>query len=112
MNDALEECAKAALAADFDPVPWDQAPEWRKRVACAVAKAALDTASPDWARQSWLNEMVAMGWRWDKVLDEQRKTHPGIVVGELTRGGTAHWVNVVRVVREKARVLGARMTGS
>lgn len=101
---ALEQAARAALAADFDPVPWDDAPEWRRRAARAVAKAAMDTGSPDHTRSAWYLEMTLMGWRWSKTLDEVAKTHPGIVEGELTRGGTRHWENVVKAVREAVRI--------
>jgi len=104
-------CAKAALAADFDPVPWDEAPAWRQNAACAVADAALNTNSPDFTRSAWYECMTSHGWRWDKVLDEQKKTHPGIVVGELTRGGSKHWENVVMQVRDVGRRLGVRMLG-
>ena len=104
-------CAQEALAADFDAVPWDAAPEWRRRAAAAVAESALDTNNPDFARMAWFTEMVATGWRWDRVLDEVAKTHPGIVVGELTRGGTRHWLEVVRRVRRVGVDRGVRMLG-
>jgi hypothetical protein len=109
--DQLELCAREALAADFDAVPWDEAPEWRRLVAFEVARSALNSTSPDKARESWFNEMVRQGWRWDRALDEKAKTHPGIIAGELTRGGTKHWQNVVDRVRAIARRVGARMTG-
>jgi hypothetical protein len=105
------ECAKAALEHDFDSVPWEDAQHWRREAAYAVADAALNTNNPDQARSAWLLTMTMQGWRWDKVLDEQQKTHPGVVFGELTGGGTKHWANVVAQVRQKARELGVRMTG-
>ncbi len=110
-DNSLELCARAALAADFDPVPWEDAPGWRRRAAFAVAKSAIGSTSPDQARMAWFTEMCAQGWRWDRVLDEKAKTHPGIVAGDLTRGGSRHWENVVATVRSVARQHGVRMTG-
>lgn len=104
-------CAKAALAHDFDPVTWEAAPVWRREAAYAVADAALNTNNPDFARSAWFLAMTLMGWRWDRTFDEQKKTHPGIVEGELTRGGSKHWEIVVREVRAVGRRLGVRMTG-
>lgn len=105
-------CAMAALAADFDPVAWDDAPEWRQEAAAAVARAALDTGgNPDFVRMAWFTKMVELGWKWGHSLDEQAMTHPGIVVGELTRGGTKHWLEVCRTVRDVARARHVRMTG-
>lgn len=109
--DALEACARAALDADFDSIPWDDAPFWRRHAAAAVAKAALDTNNPDFTRSAWFLAMTQMGWRWDKFLDETQKTHPGIVAGELTRSGSKHWENVVKQVRDVGRGLGVRMLG-
>jgi hypothetical protein len=109
--DQLDACARAALAADFDPVPWDDAPEWRRQAARAVAQSALCSPSPDKAREAWFCEMARQGWQWDKILDEKTKRHPGMVTGELTRGGTRHWHGVVESIRDVARRVGARMTG-
>jgi hypothetical protein len=109
IDDAFTECAKAALAADFDPVPWDEAPRWRQLAAYAVADAALNTNNPDHTRAAWVTEMVAQGWRWSQEYDETKKTSSGIVFGELTGGGTKHWINVVRCVREVGKRLGVRM---
>jgi hypothetical protein len=104
-------CAKAALENDFDPVPWADAPDWRRVAAYAVADAALNTNNPDFTRSAWFLAMTMQGWRWDRVFDEQKKTHPGIVEGELTRGGSKHWENVVAAVRAVGRGLGVRMLG-
>jgi hypothetical protein len=104
-------CAREALAADFDPVPWDEASEWRRRVSAVVAESALDTNNPDHMRCAWTTEMCAMGWKWDREFSEAAKTHPGIVFGELTRGGTKHWCEVARRVRDVGRRLGVRMLG-
>jgi hypothetical protein len=104
-------CAKAALEHDFDPVPWLDAPHWRRETAYAVAEAALNTNNPDFTRSAWFLAMTLMGWRWDKTFDEQKKTHPGIVAGELTRSGSKHWENIVKQVRDVGRSLGVRMTG-
>jgi hypothetical protein len=110
-DDQLEACARAALATDFDAVAWDEAPEWRRQAARAVARAALGSPSPDQARMAWFTEMSLQGWRWDRALDERTKTHPGMVAGELTSGGTRHWHGVVERVRDTARRVGARITG-
>lgn len=110
-DDSFTACAKAALANDFDPVPWDAAPYWRQQAAYAVAESALDTNSPDFTRSAWFLAMTTMGWRWDHMLDEEKKTHPGIREGELTRSGSKHWENVVKQVRDVGRTLGVRMLG-
>lgn len=109
--DDLEACAKAALAADFDPVPWDEAPRWRQFTSIAVAKAALETGNPDFVRSAWTLEMTKLGWRWEQTFDEARKTHPGIVFGELTSPGTRHWMGVIKAVREVGKARGMRMLG-
>lgn len=109
--DQFEACAREALAHDFDPVPWDEAPEWRRQAAFAVARSALSSTSPDKARAEWFLDMTSQGWQWDRVFDEKTKRHPGMITGELTRGGTKHWQNVVDRVREVGRRVGARMTG-
>ena len=111
LDDNFTACAKAALATDFDPVPWDDAPRWRQLAAYAVADAALDSDNPELVRSAWLLEMTKMGWRWDRALSEQAKTHPGIVFGELTRGGAKHWEGGIKAVRDEGRKLGVRMTG-
>lgn len=110
--DGLEACSRAALAADFDPVPWEEAPTWRRKAALAVALAALNTNNPDHTRAAWTHEMCEMGWRWSQELNEQQKTHPGIVFGELTKGGTKHWLGVIKTVREVGKARGVRMLGA
>lgn len=110
-SDGLDECAKSALTADFDSVPWDDAPEWRKNVARAVAQAALDTTNPDAVRMAWFTEMTRLGWRWGREIDETQREHPGIITGELTRGGARHWESVIAQVRATGRLIGVRMTG-
>lgn len=110
--DGLEACARAALAADFEPVPWADAPPWRRKAALAVALAALNTNNPDHARAAWVTEMVDQGWRWSQEFNEQQKTSPGIVYGELTKGGTNHWLSVVKAVREVGQTHRVRMLGA
>lgn len=56
--------------------------------------------------------MCTMGWRWEQTFDEAKKTHPGIVFGELTKGGTNHWLNVIKAVREVGKARGIRMLGA
>lgn len=111
-RESVEACARAALAADFDPVPWDEAPTWRKLAAAAVAEAALATNHPDHTRAAWTLEMTKLGWRWSQAFDEAQKTHPGIVYGELTRGGTVHWCNVIKAVRAVGKQYGMWMVGA
>jgi hypothetical protein len=108
---AFTACAKVALLNDFDPLEWDDAPSWRQEAAFAIAEAALDTNNPDATRAAWFTKMVEMGWKWDRFLDVEKKTHPGIVTGELTRGGSKHWENVVKLVRVCGRAGGVRMLG-
>ena len=108
----LEACTRAALAADFDPVPWEDAPVWRRHAALAVALAALNTNNPDHTRAAWVTEMCNQGWRWSQEFNEQQKTSPGIVFGELTRSGTNHWLAVIKAVREVGKARGVRMLGA
>lgn len=109
VTEGFTACARAALAVDFDPVPWDEAPQWRQFAAYAVAESALDTANPAFVRSAWVLEMTVQGWRWDHAFDEAKKTHPGIVFGELTKGGFLHWQAVVDQVRKVGKVYGVAM---
>ena len=111
IDEGFTACAQAALANDFDAVPWNDAPEWRRMAAIAVAEAALDTNNPDAVRSAWVLSMTVQGWRWDREFNEALKTHPGVVFGELTKGGTAHWKRVSEAVRAVAREHGVRMLG-
>ena len=111
INEDFTACAKAALEHDYAAVPWDEAPDWRQHAAYAVAEAALDTGNPDFTRSAWFLAMTTMGWRWAPAFDEAQKAHPGIVSGELTAGGSKHWMNVVNKVRAVARLYNVRMTG-
>lgn len=111
-DDQLQALAMLALEHDFDPVPWDEAPAWRRTAMAAAARAAVETSAltvADNARSAWFLSMTMQGWRWGHVLDERERTHPGIVTGELTRGGTAHWHALAVAVRERARVMGVRV---
>jgi len=105
--------AQVALAHDFDPVRWDEAPDWRRIAMVAVARAALGASGlsrADHARSAWFLSMTLQGWRWGRMLDERERTHPGVVEGDLTSGGTRHWTTLVDAVRDAARAAGVRMT--
>ncbi len=115
MTDAdLDALAAVVLAHDFDPLPWEDAPEWRRSVSRAVARAAVGCSGlscAEHARGAWTLEMTKMGWGWGPTLDTRVKSHPGIVFGELTRGGVRHWTTVVDATRAEARKRGLRITG-
>jgi hypothetical protein len=113
-DEDLDALAQAALTADFDPVPWDEAPDWRRIPARRIAEAAVASSglsAAEHARSAWTLAMTTLGWYWGREIDEKAKRHPGIVYGELTRGGVAHWTGVVEAVRAVARQRGVRLTG-
>lgn len=110
----LDALAAVALARDFDPVPWDEAPEWRRVPARRIAEAAVACSGlscAEHARSAWTLAMTTLGWSWGPVVDVVGKRHPGVVFGELTRGGVRHWNGVVDAVRAEARKRGLRLTG-
>lgn len=110
-----EALGRVALAHDFDPVPWEEAPEWRKTVARKVAVAACHTdaklGGADHVRSAWTLTMTEMGWKWGRVVDESTREHPGIIYGELSQSGVRHWNSVIRAVRDEARRRSVRLTG-
>lgn len=123
-DDQLQQLARVALAHDHDPVPWDDAPGWRRDAMTAVAKAAIGACGPtraDHAFSAWFLAMTLAGWRWGRVFSDKERTHPGIVsfgkrenpdqAGEgLALGFANHWLRLVDAVRDEARRIGVRIT--
>jgi hypothetical protein len=113
-DEDLEALARVALAQDFDPVPWEDAPAWRQIVSKRIAESAVRSSGmgrAEQARSAWTLAMTTMGWSWAREVDEVNKKHPGVVMGELTTGGVRHWNNVVDAIRDEARLRGLRLTG-
>jgi hypothetical protein len=112
---SLGALARVALSRDHDPVPWDDAPEWRRVAMAAVARAALGACGlsrADHAFSAWLLSMTTSGWGWGRSFDEKERTHPGILAfaGGLPAGEAKHWTVLVDAVRAEAKVLGVRIT--
>lgn len=113
-NEDVDALAAIVLENDFEPIPWDGAPVWRKETARAVARASVACSGlscAEHARSAWTLVMTQLGWGWGPSLDEKVKSHPGIVFGELTRGGVTHWTAIVDAVRAEAKRRGLRVTG-
>lgn len=114
-NDQLEVIARAALAHDVDPVPWEAAPEWRRTAMTAVALAAIGASGlsrADHAFSAWLLSLTTSGWKWGPGFDEQERTHPGIIThgGGLPRVDTTRWTALVDAVRVEAKAVGLWVT--
>lgn len=123
-DDQLAALAEVALSKDHDPVPWIDAPEWRRAAMAAVARVAVGACGlsrADHAFSAWLLSVTTSGWRWGRVLDEKERTHPGIVSfgprenpdqfdQGLSLNFAAHWAALVDAVRDRAKALGVRVT--
>lgn len=115
-DDQLETIARVALAHDIDPIPWEDAPAWRRDAMAAVAKAAIGASGlsrADHAFSAWLLSVTTSGWKWGPVFDERQRTHPGIVThkGGLPRRETLRWNVLVDAVRATAASIGLWVTG-
>lgn len=113
-NQDLDALAAVVLANDFEPLTWEEAPDWRRVTAQQVAKASIaccGLSCAEHARSAWTLAMTTLGWGWGPTLDVAAKRHPGIVFGELTQGGVRHWTGVVDAVRSEAKRRGVRVTG-
>ena len=66
--------------------PWSRAPKWMKdSSATSVAwRLANPNASPSAQHDQWLAQKKADGWKFGKVKDAKKKTHPMMVAyGQL-----------------------------
>lgn len=61
--------------------PWSRAPKWMKEssTASVVWRIANPTASVSAQHDQWLAQKKADGWKFGKVKDTARKTHPMMV---------------------------------
>lgn len=113
-DEDLEALARVALANDYEPVPWEEAPVWRQTVSKRIAESAVQfpgLSRAEQARSAWTLAMTTMGWSWGREANEATMQHPGVVTGELTTGGVRHWNKVVDAIRDEARRRGVRLTG-
>ena len=67
-----------------DPVPsplWDEAPQRQIDVAVESVLLALDDPgrTPEENHAGWMDRLIADGWTYGPVKDEQAKTHPLLV---------------------------------
>jgi hypothetical protein len=64
---------------------WEDAPEWQKKSAINGVLHVIDalnrgeTPKPEDSHNNWLKEKEATGWRYGKVKDVDKKTHPCMV---------------------------------
>lgn len=61
--------------------PWSRAPKWMKEssIASVVWRLANPKASVSAQHDQWLKQKKADGWKFGKVKDAKKKTHPMIV---------------------------------
>lgn len=90
MEDRIERIARVcheanraycATIGDESQPPWDRAPEWQKKSACAGVRGWLDGAitTPSQSHDSWLAVKEADGWKYGPVKDAEKKEHPCFV---------------------------------
>jgi hypothetical protein len=76
----VHEAVRAWQAANGQPPapPWSRAPKWMKQATLeAIAfRLAHPEAGPDTQHVQWMQEKSAAGWRYGKVKDATKKTHP------------------------------------
>lgn len=93
-----------------DPRPselWDEAPERQTRGATDSVQRLLDDPerTAEQNHQGWMDDLVADGWTWGEVKDEQAKTHPLLVpFGELpeeARQKDRLFVAIVRALQQQ-----------
>lgn len=89
-NDLIIKIAKACHEAnrkycesigDFSQKKWDNAEDWQKKSAIEGVKFAIENPNaPDSAQHDkWWNDKKADGWKYGKVKDAFKKTHPCMV---------------------------------
>lgn len=66
---------------DFSQKDWDKAEDWQKKSAIAGVKFRIkNPKSKDSAQHdAWMADKIKNGWKYGKVKDAIKKTHPCIV---------------------------------
>jgi hypothetical protein len=74
------------LGSDYTPYRWNErTPEWRRTFRARVAElfTLLDHGkplpSPRQCHEDWVQDHVAMGWKYGPNLDPKEKTHPCMI---------------------------------
>lgn len=73
---------------DTSQKPWDAAPSWQRESAIAgvVFHQFHPHVGPEASHNNWCEDKRKAGWVYGKVKDEDKKTHPCLVLfGELPR---------------------------
>jgi hypothetical protein len=70
--------AYCAAMGDTSQPAWADAPDWQKASALAGVDMHLANpdATPEASHESWLAQKTAEGWKFGKVKDAKKKTHP------------------------------------
>lgn len=73
--------ARQAANGQTPAPPWSRAPKWMKESSAASVawRVANPNASASAQHEQWLDQKKKDGWRFGKVKDAQRKTHPMMV---------------------------------
>lgn len=67
---------------DKSQKPWGKAPQWQKDSAMDGVRFHLKLleagkkATPEQSHKNWLKQKIADGWKYGKVKDVVKKTHP------------------------------------
>ena len=68
---------------DTSQLPWAKAPKWQKDSAIDGVKHVMkylpETSPASASHDNWLAEKKRNGWKYGKVKDEKKKTHPCFV---------------------------------
>lgn len=60
--------------------PWDEAPDWQQRSTLrGVAEYLANPATPEEMHKRWSEQKRAEGWKYGKVKDSDKRTHPCLV---------------------------------
>ena len=76
-QEQVEQAARLLHEHDSD-LPWDEAPDWVKRVAKKMATFALEKpgASQEETHRHWATWLREEGWVYDTMESERLRTHP------------------------------------
>jgi len=66
---------------DTSQPKWEDAPEWQKESAVKGVKFHIENpnSTPEDSHNSWLEEKKKDGWKYGKVKNAEKKTHPCFV---------------------------------
>ena len=66
---------------DFTQKPWDISPKWQKDSAIqgVIYKLENPNVTPEQMHENWMAQKLAEGWKYGKIKNPDKKTHPCIV---------------------------------